>query len=389
MIVIPTYQRYHIKTIDLLIREGITDYTIYVANQAEYDKYDYPNKVIGVLGIREQREFIQSQYPEGTILLSMDDDIESYTHFRNLTMKQWIDECKIKLEESKCSLMSFNPSSNPFFTPKWNFKEGNYLCCGMVHMFKVNHSIKGDIDFVEDYDRGLQYLEKDGAILRCGELCFKTKCFSKGGLSEARTRDSYLKNVNKLIFKYPFLNWNIKKSGFMKGLPNIKLNKVFQTLEPWRVIQLPTYDMSKIYELCKPILFRKRLIKNNRLGFPIFRAAIFGIIRGRFSSITSPSYDTKKYPELYNELVKIGSIICPFAFTKIQLNHNLQCPPHKDSKNSTQSLLISLGEYTGGEIIIDGIEFNAFHKPTIFNGALYEHYNKPHIGNKYSIIYFS
>jgi hypothetical protein len=385
MIVIPTYQRYHIKTIDLLIREGISDYTIYVANQDEYDKYDYPNKVIGVKGIRAQREFIQSQYAEGTILLSMDDDIEDFTHSRNLTMKKWIDECTTKLQASTCGLMSFNPSSNPFFTKTWDFKEGRYLCCGMVHMFKVNHSIKGDIDFVEDYDRGLQYLEKDGAILRCGDICFKTKCFSKGGLEEERTRDAYLKNVNKLVYKYPFLKHNIKKSGIMKGLPNIKLAKPNGS----NVIQLPKYDMTTIYELCKPIIFRKRLIKNNRLGFPIFRASIFGIIRGRFNGIIGLSLDSKKFPELYEELKRIGDIFCPFPCSKIQLNHNLRCPPHKDSKNQSKSLLISFGEYTGGEIVIDGVVFNAFHTPTIFNGAEYEHYNNPHVGDKYSIIFFN
>lgn len=226
-IVIPTYQRYHIKTIDLLEREGLSA-TLYVANQEEYDKYkaNYPDYeiIIGVKGIRAQREFIQSQYPEGTILLSMDDDIEDFTHSRGLTMIEWIEECEIALRESKSGMLTFTPSINPYFCGNFKIKEGRYLCCSFVYMFKVDHSIKGDIDFVEDYDRGMMYLKKYGSILRYGDIVFKTNFFAPGGLSNQRTRETYLRDVNKLLAKYPGdLYFTIKKSGMMKGLPNIKI----------------------------------------------------------------------------------------------------------------------------------------------------------------------
>jgi len=229
MIVIPTYQRYHVKTIDLLEREGLTA-TLYVANQEEYDKYKsrYPNYEIriGVRGIRAQREYIQSQYPEGTILLSMDDDIESYSHPRGLTMKEWIEECETALRESKAGLLSFGPSSNPFFNGRFKLKEGRYLCVAFVHMFKVDHSITGSIDFVEDYDRSLMYLKKYGSVLRYGEITFKTKYWAPGGLSDQRTRETYLEQVHLLLAKYPNdLYFKIQKSGFFKGLPNVQIRK--------------------------------------------------------------------------------------------------------------------------------------------------------------------
>lgn len=230
MIVIPTYKRYNIKTITLLEKEGFTkdEITIYVANQEEYDIYkqNYPDYtiVIGVITIRAQREFIQSQYQEGTILISMDDDIESYISSKNL--RQVFDECIEYLSNSTSGLLSFNPSSNPFFSLKDWIKTGRYLCVGFVHIFKVDHSIKGDIDCVEDYDRTMMYLNKYGSVIRYGKICFKTKYFQAGGLSDYRTREVYLENVNKLLQKYPDLSYNIKKTGMMKGLPNIRIKRL-------------------------------------------------------------------------------------------------------------------------------------------------------------------
>jgi hypothetical protein len=237
MIVIPTYKRYNIKTITLLEKEGFTpdEITIYVANQEEYDIYvkNYPkyNIIIGVITIKAQREFIQSQYPEGTILISMDDDIEDYKH-KDKNLRQIFNECVEYLSQSSTGLLSFNPSSNPYFSLKdWKFKEGRYLCVGFVHIFKVDHSIIGDIDCVEDYDRTMMYIKKYGFIIRYGQVCFKTKYCSDGGLSEYRTRDVYLECVNKLLLKYPNdLYFNIQKSGYLKGLPNVKLRRKSQNI---------------------------------------------------------------------------------------------------------------------------------------------------------------
>jgi len=227
MIVIPTYKRYNIKTIDFLLREGYTpdDITIFVANKEEYiiykKNYEKYNIIIGCLGIKNQREFIQSQYPEGTVLISMDDDITDC----NVPLKPMFEECIDYLYKSKCGLLSFNPSSNLFFKKDYCFKEGRFLCVGFVHIFKVDYSICGDIDVVEDYDRSIMYLKKYGGIIRRGDVVFKTKFNSKeGGLSEYRTREVYLENINNLLKKYPEeLMYNIKKSGMFKGLPNVRI----------------------------------------------------------------------------------------------------------------------------------------------------------------------
>jgi len=99
------------------------------------------------------------------------------------------------------------------------------------------------------------------------------------------------------------------------------------------------------------------------------------------------SYSTK-FPDVYEALKKVGADL-GFTFTSIQVNRNLQCPPHKDRKNVGDSMLISFGKYTGGEIVVNGVPYNAYHRPTIFNGSQWEHYNNAIEGDKFSIIFFT
>ena len=89
IIVIPSYNRVDIiqvKTLALLRRHGIssTKINIFVANQEEYDLYNktinkqlYNKLIIGVIGLKNQRNFIMKYYPEGTHIVQMDDDLDN------------------------------------------------------------------------------------------------------------------------------------------------------------------------------------------------------------------------------------------------------------------------------------------------------------------------
>lgn len=149
-------------------------------------------------------------------------------------------------------------------------------------------------------------------------------------------------------------------------------------------------DLNHLYAMMKPCFFTIKKLggQNNRLGFPTHRGAIFGLVRPRKNSgILTLSADSKKYPAIYDELFRIGNEL-GFIFNSIQVNRNCMCPPHKDKKNVGDSMLISFGEYTGGEIVVEGTPYNAFHHPLIFNGAELEHYNNEADGDKFSIIFF-
>jgi hypothetical protein len=155
------------------------------------------------------------------------------------------------------------------------------------------------------------------------------------------------------------------------------------------VRRLPKIDLSHIYEIMKPIVWRKREGLNNRCGFPAYRGAIFGMVRPRKNSgQMCLSLDSKRHPDIYHELMHLGNAIVPFEFNSIQVNRNLQCPPHKDKHNVGDSLLISFGDYSGGEIMVDGHKYDAYHKPVIFNGSELEHWNLPIEGDKFSLVFF-
>ena len=77
-----------------------------------------------------------------------------------------------------------------------------------------------------------------------------------------------------------------------------------------------------------------------------------------------------------------------FKYTTIQINKNHLCPPHKDSNNSGMSYIIGLGDYTGGELVVDDIEYDIHERFVQMDGHKI-HYTKPFQGERYSIVFLS
>ncbi len=60
------------------------------------------------------------------------------------------------------------------------------------------------------------------------------------------------------------------------------------------------------------------------------------------------------YPELDSIFKEFGNIYFPdFNWSQVQMNKNYLCPPHFDSQNIGESILLTLGDYTGGRTIIE------------------------------------
>jgi hypothetical protein len=153
---------------------------------------------------------------------------------------------------------------------------------------------------------------------------------------------------------------------------------------------LPKVDLTALYEMMKPVAWTKRVGHNNRRNFPPYRGAIFGLTRPRNNNAHLVlSKDSKRHPDIYKVIMNLGKEIVPFKFNSVQVNRNLECPPHRDRRNVGDSLLVSFGEYTGGEIVVEGRKFNAFHQPIVFNGSELEHWNMPIHGDKFSLVFFT
>jgi hypothetical protein len=96
-----------------------------------------------------------------------------------------------------------------------------------------------------------------------------------------------------------------------------------------------------------------------------------------------------KYPKVYDILKKLIHEIDPnFDYDSITLNHNLKCLPHYDKNNKSPSLIIALGDFEDGELIVEGVKFDIRWKPLIFNGGLLKHWTNDFIGDRYTIVYY-
>ena len=91
--------------------------------------------------------------------------------------------------------------------------------------------------------------------------------------------------------------------------------------------------------------------------------------------------------EIFNECKRLFP---DFEFNGLMINKNFKCPPHKDKKNSRESLIIGLGNYDGGELVVENEPHDIRYKPMIFNASVKEHYvNEWSNGDRYSIVLFS
>ena len=90
----------------------------------------------------------------------------------------------------------------------------------------------------------------------------------------------------------------------------------------------------------------------------------------------------------YDRLAKIANDL-HFKHTHILVNHNYEAKPHIDTVNTGDTMIISCGNYTGGELVIEGIEYSTFHRPTIFDGCKMTHWVKKIKGDKYSIVFLT
>lgn len=102
-----------------------------------------------------------------------------------------------------------------------------------------------------------------------------------------------------------------------------------------------------------------------------------------------PSRHNKRFKNLYNILQLLIKYCKPdFEYTTIQVNKNVMCNPHVDKNNVGPSYIIALGDFTGGDLVIEGKEYSIKNKFKKFNGTK-GHWITPFKGTRYSIVYFT
>ncbi len=109
-----------------------------------------------------------------------------------------------------------------------------------------------------------------------------------------------------------------------------------------------------------------------------------------------PSRWNAKFPHLFEVAQQLIKICKPdFEYTTIQVNKNVECQPHVDKNNVGESYIIALGDYTGGELVIEGVAFNIKNRWKKFDGKNV-HWVEPfqlprenREANRYSLVYFT
>ena len=104
-----------------------------------------------------------------------------------------------------------------------------------------------------------------------------------------------------------------------------------------------------------------------------------------------------KFPEVFKALVKYGNTIAPrgWKYSTITLNHGVKAKKHKDTFNVGRSIIVGIGDYTGGRVKVwdkddkNPIEADIHDKPLMFNGAKLFHQTTPFKGERYTLIYYN
>mgnify|MGYP003654033159 CR=1 FL=1 len=152
-------------------------------------------------------------------------------------------------------------------------------------------------------------------------------------------------------------------------------------------------EFSVLYCMLEQISVPIRDGENSRGKFGRHRAMTLGLTTGRLTGITGLSYYSKKYPHIYEEILRIRSLIGG-TYTSIHVNKNVICPRHYDPKNVGDSVLVSFGDYTGCNIVIEEdcipTTYDAFSQPILFNGSTLRHWNTDDLtGTKYSLVFYN
>jgi hypothetical protein len=414
-IAIPSYNRcdqLNNKTLKCLYEQGITkEYIDVFVVEDEYEKYlehldkNYYNKlIVGKLGLVQQREFIQSYYPEGSYIINLDDDIQSidlsFTNYK--TLDEFFKDAFQKCRETNIYLWSVYPVFNPFFRQsKDDTTEGLTFCIGAFYGY-INRPDK-DLQISltregnkEDVERSILYWLKDKKVLRFNKIGFKTKYYGVGGLGGLKERIPLMKKYTEILNnKYPtFTKIKIRKNGLYEivfkkqkdiSIPSLPCEKL-KPLEPSRD------DLLDIYNMLENITIP---LQSNKVGrartFGIHRSMTLGIVKGRISRQYNLSYMSKKFLPIYEAIKTFGETFVPFHFDAIHVNKNVVCPRHIDPTNTGKSCLVSFGDYQGCNLVIENVgEFNTNCQPIVFDGTKSFHYNTPLIsGTKYSLVFFT
>tara|TARA_A100001015_G_C14990494_1_gene713680 strand:- start:15 stop:815 length:801 start_codon:yes stop_codon:yes gene_type:complete len=243
VVAIPTYKRYDEITTKTLptLKSGKVDKKriyVFVANKTEEKLYrekmdpdTYHKIVVGKKGLVPQRRYISQYFPEGTKIVSMDDDVQNMIQLkRDDSLKKIANLDTLfkrffnALDKKGLYLWGVYPVKNNLFMKRKTTTDLRFVI-GVVHGYINRHSkdLYPSMQSVskEDIEQSILFYLKDGGVVRFNDITFTTKFNAPGGLGVDRFQMN--KTAQEYLVKtYP----NIAKARFRPdGTPEITLNR--------------------------------------------------------------------------------------------------------------------------------------------------------------------
>jgi len=379
-VAIPTYGRANLiakRTLKFLHDVGYPKdkITLFVvaAEEEKYRQIDpnlYGSVIVGELGLKEQRNFISKYYPEGSFLICMDDDVKRIDIEGDF--KDYVLKALERMVKEGAGLYGVLPKDDgrcykDSYTTHLSHILGSFFICINHHDIVITHTDK------EDYERSILYFIKYGKVIRDRSGGVSTTYGKGTGGLQTEGREERMKlDTENLVLKYP----EFCKSIVKRGMADIALN--------WRVKS--RIDISE-FSLIIAELKRKPLdINKYRLKVGQGRSQCFGIV-GKRCMPPNISRQSWRNPYLHHLLMEFAKKHINIPFTSIQVNQNMTCAAHFDKGNIGVSAIVAFGDYSGGELIVEGVKHDIKNKIFLFDGSAQEHYTAPFTGERYSLVY--
>lgn len=208
------------KTLPLLERLGVplADVIVFLSDPDEGNAYraatsDRVRLVAGRPGCGPNGNAIQHFYPEGTRVISIDDDLRDLLVKRNDKLIEPIDPWEFDevvrdgFAASGGGLWGIHPVPNPYFQRFKISRDLRYICGGFFGTTTSRDpALDVRLEDKEDFERSLLFYLRDGFVTRLNWVSMRTVGYSgKGGMQEARTAERVDASARELAARYPML----------------------------------------------------------------------------------------------------------------------------------------------------------------------------------------
>ena len=224
-VAIPSYQRANLiseLTLKFLHEQGYSPSLIHIFVASEAERFEYAAAVprhlysqiiVGVLGLKEQRNFISNWFPENEILIQMDDDVKTIKSLR-MNFLDLVRQGVQAIQDGQGGLWGVMPNDDG---RKMHERTTTHLAhiLGSFFILRNHRSLLCNTAEKEDFERSILYFIRYGAVLRYQGAGIATKYTGNpGGLQQPGRTERMRTEMSYLLTVYPpYLKTLIKPKG--------------------------------------------------------------------------------------------------------------------------------------------------------------------------------